>query len=395
MSIKLLVSCSDDVESIGIVEKVKACIDGFNQKLMAAFGSEFKINVVYWKDKAYPKITLPSKTIQGHLNDEFADQCDVNISIFWTKLGPGVVQEIEDKILQGKQVFLYFIDLTAAPLPGGYIISQLNKVNTFKEKHKNDAFFWVINDLSNFETTFISHLREWLICLIKEGLIHKVVNPVPVIENLRVMRKKKSKNSSGLSIGDCLKFGRYDWRILDIIDDKALIITNNIIGLRSYNERFTTVVWKDSSIRRYLNEIFFNSEFSKEEQQQIIESFIINSPNRTYNIDSGENTNDKIFLLSIDDAIKYFANSTDRIAEFDVDSVKSNHTISNERIEEILSYMGAKKQHSYWYWLRSPGNDTADAAYIATDGNIREHGHDVYYCAGIRPAMWINLLKKI
>ena len=391
MSIKLLVSCSDDVESIEIVEKVKTCVDKFNQKFIAALGNELKIDVLYWKDKAFPKITLPSKTVQGHLNDEFVDQCDVIIAIFWTKLGPGVVHEIEDKIAQGKQVFLYFIDLTAVPLPGGYKIAQLNKVNTFKEKHKNDSFFWVINDLSNFEAIFISHLREWLICLIKEGLIHKVVNPIPFIENLRVMRKKKSKNSSGVSIGDYLKFGRYEWRILDIIDDKALVTTKNIIGLRCYHEQFTTVVWKDSSIRQYLNEKFYNSEFSKEEQWKIIETLIINSPNRTYNIDNGENTNDKIFLLSIDDAIKYFANSTDRIAEFDVDSVRSNHTISNERIGEILTYMGAKKQHSYWYWLRSPGNDTADAAYIATDGNIREHGHDVYYCAGIRPAMWINL----
>ncbi len=32
-----------------------------------------------------------------------------------------------------------------------------------------------------------------------------------------------------MNIGDIVSFGNYEWRILDIIDDKALIITKEII----------------------------------------------------------------------------------------------------------------------------------------------------------------------
>jgi len=39
-------------------------------------------------------------------------------------------------------------------------------------------------------------------------------------------------------------FGNYKWRVLDIKDDRALIITENIIELRWYHNDFVHTTWE-------------------------------------------------------------------------------------------------------------------------------------------------------
>ena len=41
-----------------------------------------------------------------------------------------------------------------------------------------------------------------------------------------------------MQIGDKIRFGRYDWRVLDIQNDMALIITDEIIEQRVYHDAY-------------------------------------------------------------------------------------------------------------------------------------------------------------
>ena len=163
-----------------------------------------------------------------------------------------------------------------------------------------------------------------------------------------------------------IPFGGYEWRMLDVQGHKALIITKDIVERYHYNEKHTDLTWESCTLRSYLNgEIY--SKFSKEEQSRIIETRINNPNNSQYRTNGGNDTNDKIFLLSIGEANKYFRSDSERIA----------------------NYNGSASE----WWLRSPGNNSIGvrAAVIFSDGKVNADGRNVPVDLGIRPALWIDL----
>ena len=95
--------------------------------------------------------------------------------------------------------------------------------------------------------------------------------------------------------------------------------------------------------------------------------------NPSYSTSPGNATTDKIFLLSITEAKKYFSSDDDRKA---LNSTRYTGT--------YLSW-----------WLRSPGDtytdyDIYNAAYVKTDGSVSDYGYDVNYGSGVRPALWVK-----
>ncbi|MDR2533016.1 MAG: DUF6273 domain-containing protein [Oscillospiraceae bacterium] len=178
-----------------------------------------------------------------------------------------------------------------------------------------------------------------------------------------------------VSVGDVIQFGALEWRVLEIQDGMALIITEDVIDRRPYHADGGDITWEHSSLRAYLNGEFYNS-FSSSEQGRIIETTIINSNNPTRGTAGGNNTTDNIFLLSIDEANNYFTDNASRIA------------------------LNANGEASWW-WLRSPGDSCNYAAIVYGVGNVYEGGEgggvrvgggNVYYNhGGVRPALWLNL----
>jgi len=219
-------------------------------------------------------------------------------------------------------------------------------------------------------------------------------------------------------VGDEMKFGKYDWRVLDVQGDKALIITKDAIGKRAYHEKKANLTWESCSLRRYLNDEFYK-QFTKIEQQQILESRVINSNNLWYGTDGGQDTYDKFFLLSIDETDKYFGNSGDYVNKRRKgytkwrdnpvpnailkhirdggleDSPNGNYLTNSSDNARIANYENKPCE----YWLRTPGDDNVSAACVMADedrvGAILVNGHSISSTSGrsggVRPAMWINL----
>ena len=79
---------------------------------------------------------------------------------------------------------------------------------------------------------------------------------------------------SSAVVGDVIQFGGYDWRVLDIQDGKALIISKDILSTRAYHSVNTEITWEDSDIRQYLNGEFYNG-FSAEEKGWIVETSLL------------------------------------------------------------------------------------------------------------------------
>lgn len=186
--------------------------------------------------------------------------------------------------------------------------------------------------------------------------------------------------------GDIIEFGQYpfydvdgkvmpiDWLVLENDGSKVLLITKKGIDAKLYNQELEDIIWENSSIRRWLNETFINNAFTAEERGKIIESRIDNKDNAEYKTRGGGVSNDKLFLLSIDEANNYFKSDKDRIAD--------PTPYANSKLEW-------KCNPTCVWWLRSPGICQKNSATIKGDGTVHVVGNPVNtpYIV-VRVALW-------
>ena len=264
-----------------------------------------------------------------------------------------------------------------------------------------------------------------------------------------------------VAIGDIMFFGNYEWLVLDVQENQVLIIANNTIGHRRYHHTFGEgVTWEISEIREYLNYIFFYT-FSEEDRARILETTVINTNNPWNWLDmhgyvstpGGNNTTDRIFLLSIDEVLRYFGDSG-MVAQGAAMSAKERRTGFTEfsdwatyvvsrwriRLEQFIA-VSIEVQEEYgpddqWirlvqrlvvvrreeyrptrpgvggiddqysklriamnyagsasgWWLRSPGRTPNDAIIVFSTGYIHIIGNNTFInSSGVRPALWLSL----
>jgi hypothetical protein len=167
-------------------------------------------------------------------------------------------------------------------------------------------------------------------------------------------------------IGGTLTVGAYNgkpltWRVLDMTDRRALVVAEDCVTVMAYNE------WVDT------------------------------------NRDGGNDTKDRIFLLSIDEADKYFSDDADRIAKYDwsdddITRVARNYEalglgMKEDMISRLSDYL-SDDPYMTWWWLRSL-SDIISAAYVGSDGGIAKLLiGEVYLERGaVRPALYVSILK--
>ncbi len=211
-----------------------------------------------------------------------------------------------------------------------------------------------------------------------------------------------------------LEFGGQEWRILEKKEGKMLILKELVLPCQAYHEADDErVTWENSEMRAYLNGEYFNN-FSAREQSVIVSTTVKTADNawrdqvlkyRHYDTDgkAGEDTDDKIFVLSIEETVKYFGDSgrilrpvidedeDDYDEEYYTDGIGELHDeFSESRMAE-----NEDGEASGW-WLRSPGFGHCDTAVVTEDGIICISGWDLddvddECCVfGARPAMWIK-----
>ena len=173
-------------------------------------------------------------------------------------------------------------------------------------------------------------------------------------------------------------YGSIDWIVLDRQDDKALLITKDIFICRPYNESDDDTTWENCSLRKWLNTEFYDKAFLLEEKGLILTTDVVNNGNTEHNIPGGNNTKDKVFILSVDEAKKYFGSESARQAVGTYDPVRAGLYVDDNG-------------YSLW-WLRTPGAQGRAAAYVDHLGQIKEGGiMNRYTYIGVRPAIWVTL----
>ena len=200
-----------------------------------------------------------------------------------------------------------------------------------------------------------------------------------------------------MQAGDKISFGSYEWRVLEVKNNTALIITEYIIEQRAYHNAYKDITWADCSLRKYLNSEFYD-RFTAAEKSRIIPVLNKNPDNQWYGTKGGTDTQDSIFLLSIEETVcRYFGDSSSKLY-----SPGKNQRYWFERKDKNnskrIARLESRKEGSWWWWLRSPGRVSIKAVYIHGDGNIGIQGNNILKgnisdgeCkGGLRPALWLK-----
>ena len=195
-----------------------------------------------------------------------------------------------------------------------------------------------------------------------------------------ILQKLKSAEE-----GDTLYFGTYEqdndqsdgnedieWLVLKVKNKKALILSKCVLDYKKFAEE--AVTWKDSNMRTWLNDEFYNTAFEESYQDKIIESTIDD-------VDYDGNKiklQDKIFLLSNEEVEKYCTDSQRkcRATAYAIDQ------------SELVS----SGESSYWF-TRTTG--------VSSDGEREIWAGDEKYTTliieggpsyiEVRPAMWVSI----
>ena len=194
-------------------------------------------------------------------------------------------------------------------------------------------------------------------------------------------------------VGDVIYFGTYEqdnnfsngkeeieWRVLEKDENgRMLVVSKYALDCRNYHSSVKQITWEDSDIRSWLNNDFYSNAFSSSEKSAVKTVTNENTGNSDFNVNGGNKTSDKIFILSIDEAKRYLPNNIDRMCQ------ATKYAESKGTELDSLT-------HNCRWWLRSPGSTLYSAASVKIDGFILNMGTPVSVDkAFVRPAMWIEI----
>lgn len=206
------------------------------------------------------------------------------------------------------------------------------------------------------------------------------------------------------------KYEPIKWRVLHTDGDQALLLSDIALDNCSYNPGQAYVTWETSVVRSWLNGYgaesnqtsenysgmnFIGSAFTGSERAAVADSLLENADSIAWDTDGGNDTADKIFLLSESDVW-----DTDRAEAYGF--VKGRNVMDEARQCQSSTYAKAMGIYScadiredagngHW-WLRSPGNAGNMAVNVSYAGWVNSYGSYVYMGDnGVRPALNLNL----
>lgn len=199
---------------------------------------------------------------------------------------------------------------------------------------------------------------------------------------------KEYFDNKAIETNEVIQFGNYmqdrfsdkktpiNWIILKKADNYALIISENVLDAKHYNENVENFSWKNSSIRKWLNNDFLSEAFNSNDLNYIIDSKTVYDDVKNGEDAGGNITYDKIFLLNKDEFLQY--------CKKDYSCAKPTQYALSQAA--VLS--GENIDTTYW-WLRSLGVDDKCAHCVDPYGKI--NSANVHFNAGIRPAIRIRI----
>ena len=179
---------------------------------------------------------------------------------------------------------------------------------------------------------------------------------------------------------DTVFFGHYEqgngiepieWYVLEKREDRCLLISRYVLDYLKYHGTREPVTWETCGLRAWLNKEFLEIAFLPEELSGILVTEVDNSVgNPIFHTEGGNNTEDRVFLLSREEVEAYFPQEGERRCQ---------------PTEAVKNY--AVAGYSHW-WLRTPGITQDQAEYVHFSGGFIDGNVNLNFNA-IRPVMWV------
>ena len=193
-----------------------------------------------------------------------------------------------------------------------------------------------------------------------------------------------------------VNFGTHSWLVLERQGDRMLLLSEYILFEMAYANRRGSNTWEDSSLREYLNHDFIYT-FTPEERALIIPVINENPNNPRFNTDGGSDTEDLMFILSLEEVLKYFGDSGER---------RRRGALINDiyNARRIAPDINGNCDRAAW-WVRTPGSGNMRVVRVnqwgmgSARGSISISGDNSSLWlegttstssdVGVRPAMWV------
>ncbi len=205
------------------------------------------------------------------------------------------------------------------------------------------------------------------------------------------------------------KYEPVKWRVLKVNEGQALLLSDIVLDTEPYNVQIPPDPrWESSAIRKWLNgyelttenelkffksKSFIESAFTEEEQSAIAETDVVNARNSDFLTDAGNNTKDRIFLLSESEACGDSARAYGFGIQGDSPAATrqcKSSTYAKAAGAEFYAAADTGRGFSAW-WLRTPGNNNYYTLRSTNTGEVRDDVMLVHYFTGVRAALNLNL----
>ena len=209
----------------------------------------------------------------------------------------------------------------------------------------------VVDPAGDVASNNFGAVRPALTLRLADNTIPAAVNRTPSEEENELAAISDSQ------VGDVVVFGRYTWYVTDKTDGICTLLCQSAAADMAYNDSKTDITWENCSLRKWLNEDFYNSKFSDGEKASIITAHnTFTEADSSYGTDCGNDTDDNVYLFTYSES----KTVSDDIRECGID-----------------------------WWLRSPGKKQDKAVYIlGRSANLM--GNDVDHSFGVRPAIKVR-----
>ena len=185
------------------------------------------------------------------------------------------------------------------------------------------------------------------------------------------------------------------WIILEETADECLLISSKILdGGRKYNNLYGECTWAESSMRDWLNGTdaydvnsgvnykeelnFLNRAFAEDQIAALKKVKLSCKDNDTYKTEGGEDTEDLVYLPSVEEFNKYFTKESG----FNSMAFGTNYAVARG--------LAVDNNKAGNWWLREPGAKTFMLA-VGRSGDIAQGGYTVdNTAAGVRPVIRVS-----
>lgn len=169
-----------------------------------------------------------------------------------------------------------------------------------------------------------------------------------------------------------------EWIVLTVEDGKAWLMSKYCLDQVIFYPRRVPMYWGKSDLRAWLNGDFFTQTFTPEEQAIILTTTVENA-NPHGMTGAGEDTLDKVYLLSKTEVLRFFPECADRVAYPTEYAKTKGITLSPQT-------------GSCRWWTRTSGARPMDMCGMRLDGRISAYGmQDVDWPTNtMRPVMWVQ-----